>query len=98
MISHDLPTREMSGTVQDLLTFDSWIIFVNKVTLNQLDGQTRLSNTTTSDDDQLVFSQELANRRLAGLSGNGPEMDFFFCTAPWMMDLTFEAMIKKYGW
>jgi len=30
------------------------------VALDQLDGQTRLSNSTTTDDHQLVFSEKLA--------------------------------------
>lgn len=41
------------------LTFNGWIILVDEVALDQLDGQARLSHTTAADHDQLVFSEEL---------------------------------------
>ena len=43
-----------------LLTLNRWVVLINKVALDQLDGQTRLSNSTTTDDHQLVFSEKLA--------------------------------------
>lgn len=50
-------------------TFDCGIIFIDKVTLNQLDGQTRLSDTTTAYDDKFVFSEELENRETSQRGG-----------------------------
>lgn len=47
------------------LTFNRRVILVDKVALDQLDGQTRLSDTTATDYDQLVFSEKL--RRVSGL-------------------------------
>lgn len=41
------------------LTFNRRIIFVHEVALNQLNSQARFSDTTTSDNDQLILSQEL---------------------------------------
>lgn len=43
-------------------TFDCGIIFIDKMTLNQLDGQARLSDATTAYDDKFVFSEELEKR------------------------------------
>lgn len=42
-----------------LRTFDGRVIFVDEVALDELDGQTTLSNTTTTDYDELVFPEEL---------------------------------------
>lgn len=47
----------MSGVVG--ITLDGRIILVNEVALDELDGQARLADTTTADDNQLVFAQEL---------------------------------------
>lgn len=41
---------------------DGRVVFVHEVTLDELDGQRRLSDTTATDDDELVFSQELSFR------------------------------------
>lgn len=38
---------------------DRWVILVDEMTLNELDGQCGLSDTTTTNDDELVLSQEL---------------------------------------
>lgn len=40
-------------------TFDRRIVFVDEVALDQLDGQAGLSDTSATDDDELVLSQEL---------------------------------------
>ena len=40
----------------EVLTFNCWIVLVHEVALDQLDSQTRLADTTTADDHQLVFS------------------------------------------
>lgn len=40
-------------------TFDCGIVLVDKVALYQLNGEAGLSDTTTTDHDELVFSQEL---------------------------------------
>lgn len=49
--------------LSDARTFNSRVIFVYKVALYQLDGKTRLADTTTADDHQLVLAEKL--RRLA---------------------------------
>lgn len=43
-------------------TFDSRVVFVDEVALDELDGQARLSDATTTDDDELVFTKELLHR------------------------------------
>jgi hypothetical protein len=40
----------------EVLTFNCWIVLVHEVTLDQLDGQAGLSDATTADNHQLVFS------------------------------------------
>lgn len=40
-------------------TFNCRIILVDKVALDQLDGQARFTDTTTADNYQLILSQEL---------------------------------------
>lgn len=42
-----------------LRTFDGRVIFVDEVALDELDGQTTLSDTTATDYDELVFPEEL---------------------------------------
>jgi hypothetical protein len=39
----------MPGTVAKL-TFNCWVILIHEVALDELDGQTRLSDTTTAND------------------------------------------------
>jgi hypothetical protein len=46
--------------VLGLLTLDCRVVLVYEVALNQLDSQTRLSDSTAADYHQLVFSEELA--------------------------------------
>jgi hypothetical protein len=50
-----------AGFTSDLraLTLDGRVVLVNKVALDQLDGQARLSHTTAADYDQLVLPEEL---------------------------------------
>lgn len=70
------------GGKQDTLTFDRGIILVDEVALDQLDGQTRFTNTTTTDNNELVLSQELdkdgwsALQILSDSCGSG-------CHVPW---------------
>ena len=40
-------------------TFDGRVILVDEMALDQLDRQTRFTDATTADDDELVLSQEL---------------------------------------
>lgn len=40
-------------------TFDGRIILVHEMSLDQLDRQAGLSDTTSSNDDELILSQEL---------------------------------------
>lgn len=46
--------REKTGR-----TFDCRVVLVDEVALDELDGQTRFTDTTTADHHQLVLSQEL---------------------------------------
>ncbi len=48
-----------SSVAVDKRTFDGGVIFVDEMALDQLNCQTGLSHTSTSDDDQLVFSEKL---------------------------------------
>lgn len=41
------------------LTFDGGIVFIDEVALDELDGQTRFTNSTASDYDELVLAKEL---------------------------------------
>jgi hypothetical protein len=41
------------------LTLDCWIILVDEMALDQLDGQAGLADTSSTDDDELILSQEL---------------------------------------
>lgn len=50
------------------LTFNRRVIFVNEVALDQLNRQARLSDTTTTDNHQLVFSEELFDREKRRIS------------------------------
>lgn len=45
-----------TGGAFEVLTFNCRIVLVHEVTLNQLDGQAGLSDATTTDNHQLVFS------------------------------------------
>jgi hypothetical protein len=40
-------------------TFNGGIVLVDEMALDQLDSQARLSNTTSTDNDELVLSKEL---------------------------------------
>ncbi len=42
------------------ITFNSRIVFVDKVALNQLDGEARFTDATATDNDELVLSHELS--------------------------------------
>jgi len=47
------------GDLRMRYTFDCRVILVHEVTLYKLYGQTRLSDSTVTDNDQFVFSHEL---------------------------------------
>lgn len=40
-------------------TFNCWVVLVDEMALDQLNRETRFTNTTSTDNHQLVFSQEL---------------------------------------
>ena len=40
-------------------TFDSWIIFVDEMALDELDREARFPNTTPSDNNQFIFTEKL---------------------------------------
>lgn len=44
------------------LTFYRRIIFVHEMALDQLNGEAGLSDTTSADNDELVFPEELCGR------------------------------------
>lgn len=50
------------------LTFDGRIVFIDKVALDELDGQTRFTNSTASDYDELILAKELL-QLLAWIAG-----------------------------
>jgi hypothetical protein len=41
------------------LTFDSRVIFIDEVALNELDCQTGFTNSTASDHDEFILAKEL---------------------------------------
>lgn len=43
----------------DKRTLNGWIVFVDEMALNQLNRETRFTDTTPTYDHQLVFSQKL---------------------------------------
>jgi hypothetical protein len=56
----------------EVLTLDGRVVLVYEVALDQLDSQTRLSDSTAADYHQLVFSEKLARvSRGAGGAGDG---------------------------
>ena len=40
-------------------TLNCWVILVDEMALDQLDGKARFTDTTSTDDDELVLSEEL---------------------------------------
>ena len=49
-------------------TFNRRIIFVDEVALDQLDRQTRLSDTTTADNNELILAQKLQQENVLASS------------------------------
>lgn len=49
-------------------TFDRRIIFVDEVALDQLDRQTRLSDTTTANNNELILAQKLQQENVLASS------------------------------
>lgn len=47
------------GEGRGLRTFNGRIVFVHEVALDELDGQATFSDTSTSNNHQLVFPEEL---------------------------------------
>lgn len=68
-----------------MLTLDGRVVLVDEVALDQLDRQTRLSDSTAADYYQLVFSEKLA-RVSRGACGAGDGL------AP-----TFDAIVNMKG-
>lgn len=71
-----------------LRTFDGRVIFVDEVALDELDGQTTLTNTTTTDDYELVFPKELGSHgqsmsRCEGL-GTGGRLQSHKAACQWL--------------
>jgi len=54
-----------------LRTFNGRVIFVDEVALDKLDGQTTLSDTTATDDHELVFPEELQRFTVSRCLGVG---------------------------
>lgn len=44
---------------------DCWVVFVDKVALNELDGEGRFTDTTPANNYQLIFPQELRPRHVS---------------------------------
>lgn len=80
---------------------DGWIVFVHKVVLDELDGESALPHTSCSDHHQLVLghvcggrSRQVAVRREAGVSGvrvNGDTFERLF-----LPDVTKETLTQIY--
>lgn len=55
--------RGIDSVAIDLVrTFDCGIIFIDEVALDELNREARLAHTTSSNDDELVFPEELKHR------------------------------------
>ena len=61
VIEEEEQTGSSDGTMEggQNRTFNCRIIFIDEMALYQLNCQTRLSDTTTAYNDELVLSQEL---------------------------------------
>jgi hypothetical protein len=68
-VSRKIGDEAMAGLHKgdEMYTFDCGIVFVDEMTLYQLDGETRLSHTTAAHNDELIFSQKLRRSSLAFL-------------------------------
>ena len=67
-------------------TFDRRIIFIDEMTLDQLDGQTRLPHASSTDHDKLVLPQELRLVTLSARAQRPPR--------PASKQLTLDAIVQ----
>ena len=54
------PLSPRAGSIAGTRTLNGRIILVHEVGLDELNSQGTLSDTTTTDDDELVLAEELA--------------------------------------
>ena len=66
MLAQRQQKNEMQRKVQR--TLDCRVIFVDEMALDQLDGEARLADTTTANDDELVFPQKLQVQKKMAVS------------------------------
>lgn len=59
-----------AGPAGVLRTFNGRVVLVYEVALDELDGQTTLSDTTAADDDELVFPEDLQKGGSANWRGS----------------------------
>lgn len=84
-------------------TLDCWVVFIDEMTLNQLNRKTRFTDTTSADNHQFVLSQKLlativsrlcATRQGAIGNRSGPEQEL--ARDGWWLDFlerTLEAIV-----
>jgi hypothetical protein len=62
------PVKELRSGVESrgrvYRTFNRRIVFVDEMALDQLDCQTRLSDTTATDDNELILAQKLQRENM----------------------------------
>lgn len=96
--SIDAATRDGAGVRR---TLDCWVVFIDEVTLDQLNRKTRFTDTTSADNHQFVLSQKLlatvVSRLCAtqqGAIGNrsGPERELAR-DGGWTLERTLEAIV-----
>lgn len=54
-----LPRNGDGAAIAFVRTFDCRVIFIDEVALDELDCEARLAHTSSADDDELVFPEEL---------------------------------------
>jgi hypothetical protein len=69
-------TRRSHGasTATSVLTLDCRVILVDEVALDELYGQARLSDTTTADHHELVFSEKLRRESVTASRGRRQQL------------------------
>lgn len=63
----------MNGLSDWRRTFNGWVILIDEMALDQLNRQTRFTDTTSTDNHQFVFSQELVRAEVISMIGRGIE-------------------------
>lgn len=66
-----LPRHGDGVAIAFVRTFDCRVIFIDEVALDELDCEARLAHTSSTDDDELVFPEELMQGPVSDWKGQG---------------------------